>query len=101
MGCSSLYDLKSLGAFYWDYHSKISEYALEEIVSEGKNLGVFTQQLKRINLVYEKMKQWKKNANELITNILRDDFLGKEIAHYQKGLYENYLLSLWLPTYHH
>lgn len=55
--------MKSQGAFYWDYHSKISEYALEEIVSEGKNLGVFTQQLKKVNIVYEKMIEWKRNAN--------------------------------------
>lgn len=77
VGCSSLYNLKSQGSFYWDYHSKISEYAMEEIVNEGRNLGVFTQQLKKINTVYEKMLSWKKDANELISNILNDDFLGK------------------------
>jgi hypothetical protein len=50
---------------------------MEEIVNEGRNLGVFTQQLKKINTVYEKMLSWKKDANELISNILNDDFLGK------------------------
>jgi hypothetical protein len=101
VGCSSLYNMKSQGSFFWDYHSKISEYALEEIVSEGRGLGVFTQQFKRINIVYEKMLGWKKAANELITTVLNDDFLGKEVSPYRDKLYELYLLSLWLPTYHH
>jgi hypothetical protein len=47
------------------------------------------------------MRNWKKTANELITNILNDDFLGKDISGYADKLYEIYLLSLWLPTYHH
>lgn len=54
-------------SFYWDYKSKISEYALEEIFTEGKNLGVFTQQLKKISLVYYKMQGWKKSVNDIIT----------------------------------
>ena len=37
-----------MGNFYWDSHTKISEYALEEIVEEGENLGVQTQQMKKI-----------------------------------------------------
>lgn len=77
VGCSSLYNLKSQGAFYWDYRSKISEYALEEIINEGKKLGVFTQQLKKINIVYDKMVGWKRNVHEVLTNIIQDDFLGK------------------------
>lgn len=68
---------------------------------EGRNLGVFTQQLKKVNIVYEKMLGWKKSVHETIQNILRDDFLGKEISSYKDKLYELYLLSLWLPTYHY
>lgn len=44
---------------------------------------------------------WKKSVNETINNLLRDDFLGKEISSYKEKLYELYLLSLWLPTFHY
>ena len=44
-----------MGSFYWDTHHKITEYAFEEIVQEGENLGVFTQQIKKIKIVEEKM----------------------------------------------
>lgn len=44
---------------------------------------------------------WKKNVHEVLTNIIRDDFLGKEISSYKDRLYELYLLSLWLPTFHY
>lgn len=70
-------------SFYWDYKSKISEYALEDIFMEGKNLGVNTQQLKKISLVYNKMQGWKRSVNDIITQILRDELKGKSIKEHE------------------
>ena len=89
-----------MGNFYWDSHTKISEYALEEIVEEGENLGVQTQQMKKIKIIEEKMIEWKKNANQLIDKVMANDLHHKPIKAYEKELYELYLHSLWLPTFH-
>ena len=51
VGCYSLKGKKSMGNFYWDSHNKISKYAFEEIVKEGENLGVQTQQMKKIKII--------------------------------------------------
>ena len=89
-----------MGNFFWDTHSKVSEYAFEEIVKEGENLGVQIQQMKKIKIIEEKMIEWKKSANELIEKVMTNDILQKPIKLYEKELYELYLHSLWLPTFH-
>lgn len=48
VGCKALYKEDSLGYFYWDSHAKITEYALNELVEEGRNLGVDTHELKKL-----------------------------------------------------
>lgn len=93
--------MKEQGSFFWDYRSKISEYALQEIVEEGKNIGVYTQQLKKIKIVHSKMQNWKTSVYDIIAQILRGELKGKDIREYEEKLYEIYLLSLWLPTFHH
>ena len=49
--CNHLYGLKTTGNFYWNYRQKISKYAFEEIVEEGKKLGIHTQQIKKIKVI--------------------------------------------------
>lgn len=100
VGCNSLKGEKSLGNFYWDTHSKITQYAFEEIVNEGKNLGVHTQQLKKICTIQERMIQWKEAATKIIDKVMHDSLTNTDIKVFEKNLYDLYLQSLWLPTFH-
>lgn len=56
--------------------------------------------MKKIKIIEEKMVEWKKNANELIEKVMVNDLLHKPIKLYERELYELYLHSLWLPTFH-
>ena len=53
-------------------------------MKEGENLGVQTQQMKKIKIIEEKMVEWKKNANELIEKVMVNDLLQKSIKLYEK-----------------
>ena len=48
VGCKALYKEDSVGYFYWDSHAKITDYALTELIEEGRELEVDTQELKKL-----------------------------------------------------
>jgi hypothetical protein len=63
VGCKALYKEESLGYFFWDSHSKISYYALKELVEEGRLLEVDTQELKKLEVLYTKVEKWRENTS--------------------------------------
>ena len=78
----------------------MSEYAFKEIVEEGNNLGVHTNQLKKIKIVDDKLEAWKTSVDELLMSIARDEFQGKPLTEHESKIYEAFLTSFWLPTFH-
>lgn len=78
----------------------MTEYAFNEIVEEGENLGVFTNQIKKIKVIKEKMDEWKNSAKDILDKVMIHDLNQKPLKNYEKELYELYLHSLWLPTFH-
>ncbi len=69
VGCRSLYHHDPLGYFFWDSHSKITEYALEELVAEGRALGVETVEMRKLEILYTKMIEWKSAVKDMLRKV--------------------------------
>ncbi len=69
VGCKALYKEDSQGYFFWDSHAKITEYALIELVEEGRSLGVETHELEKLEILYSKINEWKASVKDMLRKV--------------------------------
>ena len=69
VGCCSLYRHEPVGYFFWDSHAKITEYALEELVAEGRSLCVETIEIKKLEVLYTKIIEWKSAVKDMLQKV--------------------------------
>jgi hypothetical protein len=85
VGCRSLYRHEPLGYFFWDSHAKITEYALEELVAEGRGLGVETAEMKKLEVLYTKMIEWKSAVKDMLRKVCETN--GEDLPALEPPLY--------------
>ena len=61
----------------------MSQYAFEEIVEEGKKLGIHTQQMKKIKVIDDKLTAWKESVSDFLLTVTRDEFNGKPLTEHE------------------
>lgn len=98
VGCRSLYKEDSVGYFFWDSHAKLTEYALLELVEEGRSLGVETPEMKKLEILNTKIQGWKAAVKDMLRKVCETN--GDDLPALEPPLYELYLHSLWLPSAH-
>lgn len=71
---------------------------MDELVEEGRSLGVETHELKKLEILYMKTKEWKESVKEMLKKVCETN--GDDLHLLEPALYVLYLQSLWLPTAH-
>lgn len=85
VGCRALYKEDSVGYFFWDSHAKITEYALEELVAEGRGLGVETTEMKKLEILNVKMLEWKAAVKDMLRKVCETS--GEDLPALEPPLY--------------
>ena len=83
---------------FWDTHAKITEHALDQLHQEGQLLGVETIELKKLDIIWGKMVEWKEAVKEMLRRVC--DITPEQLPALETPLYELFLQSLWLPSAH-
>ena len=74
-----------MGYFFWDSHAKITEYAFEELVAEGRGLGVETTEMKKLEILNVKMLEWKAAVKDMLRKVCETS--GEDLPALEPPLY--------------
>ena len=69
-----------------------------QLHAEGRLLGVETLELKKFEILWTKMREWKAAVKEILRRVC--ETTPEQLPNLEIPLYELFLQSLWLPSAH-